>query len=98
MWGGILGATGAYLYTRNIPTQLKIIQARILAQAGLIVGAVSMAGVSYVTSAEKRHKPATSSWKLRDYSVDASEFGGAAARHAVPDVEVQPQEQGKELQ
>lgn len=43
-----------------------------------------MAGVSYVTSVEKKHKPATSSWKLRDYSVaDAPEFGGAAARHAV---------------
>ena len=31
--------TGAYLYTRQIPLQLKIIQARIIAQAGLIFGA-----------------------------------------------------------
>ena len=39
IWGGILVGTGAYLYTRQIPLQLKIIQARIIAQAGLIFGA-----------------------------------------------------------
>ena len=67
-WGSILAGTGLYLYKREIPFQLKIISARILAQAGLIVGALSIAGVSLYTAREQAAAPATSNWKLRDFS------------------------------
>ena len=56
------------MYKRDIPFQLKVISARILAQAGLIMGAVSLAGVSVLTSHEQAAGPATSNWKLRDFS------------------------------
>lgn len=39
LWGSVLAATGAFLWRRQIPLQLKIIQARILAQASLVTGA-----------------------------------------------------------
>lgn len=71
LWGSVLGATGVYLYKRQIPTQLKIIQARIIAQAGLIVGAVSLAGVTYLTAGDDK-KPAASSWKLRNFEAPST--------------------------
>ena len=61
---------GARLYTSPLPLQLRIIQARIVAQGGLIVGAVALAAVSHFTSDEQAKKPATSSMKtLRNYDV-----------------------------
>ena len=70
LWGGIMTATGVYLYKRQIPTQLKIIQARIVAQAGLISGAVGLSLVTALTHDEggAEHKP-HASIKMRSYEV-----------------------------
>jgi hypothetical protein len=49
------------------PAQLKIIQARLFAQAGLIGLAVTLALVTVLTEDEQAVGPATSSWKLRSF-------------------------------
>lgn len=81
LWGGILAGTGIYLYKRQIPTQLKIIQARILAQAGLIVGAVSLGMVGWLASGDEPKVPAASSWKLRDFTPPPTDLARARELH-----------------
>lgn len=51
IWGSLIGVTVAYLWTRKIPFQLKIIQGRILAQAGLITGVCALGLGSYISNA-----------------------------------------------
>lgn len=84
----MLAGTGVYLWKRDIPFQLKVISARILAQAGLIMGAVSLAGVSVLTSHEQAQGPATSNWKLRDFSEVGAERPSPARQAAVAAAEL----------
>jgi len=79
LWGTVLGGTFLYISKKQLPTQLKIIQARIVAQAGLIVGAVGLGFAAYMDSDKGAAKHATSSWKLRDYSVAPQQAPAAAA-------------------
>ena len=44
-WAGVLGLTIAYVWTRRIPLQLKIIQGRLVAQGALLGGCI-LAAVS----------------------------------------------------
>ena len=74
LWGTILVGTGAYLYKRKIPFQLKVIQARILAQAGLITGVCVIGAANYLAH-EETHRPASSNWKLRNFDATAVEAG-----------------------
>ena len=72
VWGGVLVAVGINLWRRQIPFQLKVITARILAQAVLVGGAGTFA-VAALTANEKHHAgPATSSWVIRNFD-DRSE-------------------------
>lgn len=72
---------------RSSPTQ-----ARIVAQAGLIVGAVGLGFAAYMDSDKGAAKHATSSWKLRDYSVAPQQAPAAAApAEAAPAAAAEPQ-------
>jgi hypothetical protein len=71
LWGSILIGTGAYLYNRKIPFQLKVIQARILAQAGLITGVCVIGAANYLAQ-EETHRPASSNWKIRNFDASPS--------------------------
>ena len=66
--------------------QLKIIQARIYAQAGLISGAAGLAFATAMTSDEQHKGPATSSWKVRNFEapVQKPQLGAPQAAAAVP--------------
>lgn len=59
-----MAGTGLYLYNRNIRPSLKVIQARILAQAGILLG-ISLAGVISYLSGDNTAKPASNSMHLR---------------------------------
>ncbi len=51
----------------QIPTNVKIIEARIIAQAGLLGGAAAFGLSTYLGGEDKgKRKVATSSWKVRD--------------------------------
>jgi hypothetical protein len=63
VWGSILAVTGLYLRKREIPFQLKVIQARIVAQWGLVFCATGFALLSL--TAEKKSEPVSSTWKVR---------------------------------
>ncbi len=56
------------MYKREIPTQLKVIQARIVAQAGLIFLVCGLGLAHLLGEDAHEEKYARSSWKLRDYS------------------------------
>lgn len=82
-----------YLYKREIPTQLKVIQARIVAQAGLIGLVCGIGLVTVLTADGEPHEPVRSTWKLRDFTekpheVEVREVAGhstaAAAAAAAP--------------
>lgn len=70
--------TGAYVYTRPIPMALKVIQARMVAQAG-VVAAVCIAGAVTMISADEPQAHATSSWQVREFNADGS--SQPAAKH-----------------
>jgi hypothetical protein len=63
VWGSILAGTGLYLRKREIPFQLKVIQARIVAQWALVFCAGGFALLSL--TAEKKSEPVSSTWKVR---------------------------------
>lgn len=72
VWGTLLTGTLVFVWRRPLPLQLKIITARIVAQAGLLSGAAGFGLAAYLSSTSDdaaRTKVASSSWKLRDYSV-----------------------------
>lgn len=52
-WSSVLAGTMAYLWRRQIPTQLKVIQGRIVAQAALLSGAGLAAAVHFLTDEDK---------------------------------------------
>ena len=77
-WGTLVGGTLAYVWARPLPLQLKIITARLVAQAGMLTGAASFGLAAYLSSSQghfDQPKVATSTWKLRDYSVVPAEPG-----------------------
>jgi hypothetical protein len=88
-WGSVLALTGAFLWRRQIPFQLKVIQARILAQASLVSGAGVFAALS-LTSSEPEAAAGTitsqPSFMLRDFAeVSEAERGRPAmGRNARP--------------
>jgi len=87
-WGSVLALTGAFLWRRQIPFQLKVIQARILAQASLVSGAGVFAALS-LTSSEPEAAAGTTaqpSFMLRDFAeVSEAERGRPAmGRNARP--------------
>jgi hypothetical protein len=69
---------------RPIPVQLKIIQARIYAQAGLISGAAGLALATSLTSDQQAKGPATSSWKVRNFEPVAASPAVVVAPAAAP--------------
>ena len=87
VWGALLSGTLVVVWRRPLPLQLKIITARIVAQAGILSGAAAFGLVAYLThtnDAASRAKVASSSWKLRDYSVPDVAAAAAAAAAAAP--------------
>ena len=63
-----------YVYSQKIPLSLKVIQARMVAQAG-VVSAICVAGmVAFLTDTgeHKQHHHATSSWQVREFNKDGS--------------------------
>ena len=107
LWGSVLAATGAFLWRRQIPLQLKIIQARILAQASLVTGAGLFALSSLGGAADEAADapaalpPATQQFLLRAFEeVPADERNrpamGRGARPARPPPP--PQAQAQPLQ
>jgi hypothetical protein len=81
VWGTVLGVTLLKLAKKQIPTNVKIIEARIIAQAGLLAGAAAFGLSSYLSedSSHKRVKTATSSWKVRDFEEKPRSAAVAAA-------------------
>ena len=72
VWGALLSGTLIVVWRRPLPLQLKIITARIVAQAGILSGAAALGFAAYLSHSNDdaaRAKVASSSWKLRDYSV-----------------------------
>jgi hypothetical protein len=89
VWGALLSGTLVVVWRRPLPLQLKIITARIVAQAGILSGAAAFGLVAYLThtgsnDAAARAKVASSSWKLRDYSVPDVAAAAVAAAAAAP--------------
>ena len=87
VWGALLSGTLVVVWRRPLPLQLKIITARIVAQAGILSGAAAFGLVAYMThsnDAAARAKVASSSWKLRDYSVPDAAAAAVAAAAAAP--------------
>jgi hypothetical protein len=72
VWGAGMVGTGMYVYRQKVPLSLKVIQARMVAQAG-VVSAICVAGmVTFLTSDAEPHKAATSSWQVREFNKDGS--------------------------
>ena len=70
LWGGTLALVGYRQYTLKIPTQLKIIQARVIAQAALLCGALLFGALTMLEDPAERGKEAAGGNKIkfRDYS------------------------------
>ena len=87
LWGTGLALTGLYLHKRQLPLQLKIIQARIVAQWGLVGMVGSFAAVALLSGDgggdRSQHTPAASSWKVRQFEKDMTLSEGDAARPAM---------------
>lgn len=83
VWGTVLGITLMRLAKKNIPTNVKIIEARIIAQAGLLGGAAAFGLSTYLGGDDKhKRKVATSSWKVRDdFDLPAKPAQAAAEKH-----------------
>jgi hypothetical protein len=88
-WGSVLVATGAFLWRRQIPFQLKVIQARILAQASLVsgamvFGALSLSAEAPAGAAEAAPGTQHQQWMLRNFAeVGEGERGRPAmGRHS----------------
>ena len=86
VWGTMVGGTLAVVWQRPLPLQLKIITARIVAQAGLLGGAAAFGLAAYLAASPDgdsadahARKVASSSWKLRDYSRPAAPAAAAGA-------------------
>lgn len=88
VWGTVLGITLLRLAKKQIPTNVKIIEARIIAQAGLLAGAAAFGLSTLLTedSDKKRIKTATSSWKVRDFEEKARDNNEAPGAHHHQDV------------
>lgn len=69
LWGTAVAGTLFYIKRRQIPTQLKVIQARMVAQAALIVGVCGLAGMTYMSSSVDKHHGGNRGYKLRDFEV-----------------------------
>lgn len=82
LWGSAVVGTLFYIKRRQIPTQLKVIQARMVAQAALIVGVCGLAGMSYMSSSVDKHHGGNRGYKLRDFEVKP-EVEREASRQAV---------------
>ena len=70
----MLGLAFFAVARKQIPFQLKVINARIVAQAGILTGAAGFALASALEGGAERKGPKTAatSWQLRDYSLPAS--------------------------
>jgi hypothetical protein len=87
VWGSILAGTGLYLRKREIPFQLKVIQARIVAQWALVFCAAGFAILSLTT--EKRTEHASSTWKVRStFDLEDGERSTlpAMGSHSLPEI------------
>jgi len=67
----MLGLAFFAVARKQIPFQLKVINARIVAQAGILTGAAGFALASALEGGAERKGPKTAatSWQLRDYSL-----------------------------
>ena len=87
-WGSVLGLTLAFLWSRRMPLQLKVIQGRIVAQGALLGGLALVAAASFaydpprLTAAERS---ASTDARMRGTQRFAAE-ADAAALPAVADV------------
>ena len=59
LWATTMGLTGAYVWSKPIPTGLEVIQARMVAQAG-VIGALCTVGLLQLVAPDE-HEVKTSS-------------------------------------
>eukprot|EP01138_Halocafeteria_seosinensis_P014941 gb/GECG01015252.1/.p1 GENE.gb/GECG01015252.1/~~gb/GECG01015252.1/.p1 ORF type:complete len:145 (+),score=16.33 gb/GECG01015252.1/:1-435(+) len=91
LWATGMVGTGVYLYNRKMRTSLKVIQARILAQAGILLG-ITLAGViSYIADDGSASKPASTSMQLRQVRAPGDRFAQDKVKHRQEQQQTQQQ-------